>query len=79
MAKKLPALALPSADGKQAQLEVSVIETGDAALWLASSGPGGSWDEARLAAFQSAVERRAAQLYERYFRDLNFSVWLDPN
>lgn len=79
LAKKLPALALPSADDKQAQLEISVIETGDAALWLASSGSGGSWDEARLAAFQSAVERRAAQLYERYFRDLNFSVWLDPN
>ncbi len=79
LAEKLPALAAPSAPGMAEELEAWSIAPADAALWLASSGFGGSWDEVRLAAFQSAVERRAAHLYGQYFRNPNFSVWLDPN
>lgn len=37
------------------------------------------WDSDRASAFQRAVEQRAFHLYERYFNDLGFDLWLtDP-
>lgn len=49
-------------EGK-AMMEAIALDPMDRALWLAASTPEDRWDESRLAAFQSAVERRSAWLY----------------
>ena len=44
--------------------------------WQVSSGdPTRNWSVARLSAFEMAVEKRAAWLYEVFYNDLNFSGW----
>jgi len=49
------------------------------ALWkeVSRSGPVASrmWDNYRLAAFQQAVEQRAAWLYQQFHNDLGFGAW----
>ncbi|MGZ8548986.1 MAG: hypothetical protein ACXWVW_10280, partial [Sulfuricurvum sp.] len=37
---------------------------------------GGKWDDARLLAFQHAVESRVMYLYKRYFEEAEFKNWL---
>ena len=52
----------------------------DRVLWeqVSRSGEVGKrqWDEARLAAFQQAVEQRAAWLYNRFYNELGYAAWV---
>ena len=52
----------------------------DWALWKQVSRPdvlaNRQWDKTRLAAFQQAVEKRAAWLYCRFYNDLNYTEWV---
>ncbi|WHZ25101.1 MAG: hypothetical protein OJF47_004213 [Nitrospira sp.] len=41
-----------------------------------SKVPDRKWDEDRLKAFQEAVERRSAWLYERFYQDLGYEQWM---
>lgn len=48
--------------------------------WLNCSRDGDSkriWDADRASAFQKAVELRTFHLYERYFNELDFDIWID--
>lgn len=51
----------------------------DRELWLKVSKPGEvskrQWNEDRLAAFQQAVEQRAAWLYQRFHDELDYERW----
>ncbi|MFC6046336.1 hypothetical protein ACFPYM_00600, partial [Methylobacterium hispanicum] len=62
-----------------AAMAAMALDPAGRAMWLAASTPDGRWDEARLAAFQNAVERRSAELYRRYFEDLEFASWLQAD
>ena len=52
----------------------------DHELWkqVSRSGRGieRQWNEARLAAFQQAVEQRAAWLYNRFYNELDYAKWV---
>jgi hypothetical protein len=43
---------------------------------LANVGGDENWTKEQLAAFQTAIENRSAWLYERFYKDLGFSKWL---
>ncbi|WP_162244786.1 DUF262 domain-containing protein [Methylobacterium sp. Leaf469] len=74
---KVPGLAdTPLTAKTTGAMAAMALDPTERALWLAASTPDDRWDEARLAAFQSAVERRSAALYHRYFEELEFTVWL---
>ena len=74
---KVPGLSDPQLTAEAAAaMAAMALDPAERALWLAASTPDDRWDEARLAAFQSAVERRSADLYRRYFEDLEFATWL---
>jgi hypothetical protein len=51
-------------------------------LWQSVSNPVDIdqrfWNADRLAAFQQAVERRAAWLYKRFYTELGFQAWVPP-
>ena len=56
----------------------------DRGVWKRLACPGSKvgdrkWDEDRLRAFQTAVERRAAWLYERFHDDLGYGQWTNIN
>lgn len=56
----------------------------DRGVWRRLAWPGSKvgdrkWDEDRLRAFQTAVERRAAWLYERFHDDLGYGQWTNIN
>jgi hypothetical protein len=56
----------------------SAIDFEDVQLWRDASGEdnaGNKWDDARLNAFQEAVERRSISLYRRFFNGLKFDIW----
>jgi hypothetical protein len=36
------------------------------------------WDEKRLGAFQQAVELRAAELYTKFYNNLQYKIWVEP-
>ena len=60
-----------SEDVEQIKLWTRVSRSGQVA--------GRRWNDDRLAAFQSAVEIRAAWLYSKFYNDLEFDEWLKPD
>ena len=67
----------------QADMAKFAMPPQDRALWKQVSRSGKvaerQWDENRLAAFQQAVEQRAAWLYNRYYNELGYGAWIPAN
>lgn len=56
----------------------SIIGTDDKDLWIKASGDDNDpkrWSYDRVEAFQTAVEKRVAWLYERFYNELAFDLW----
>lgn len=68
----------PQADDAE-EMANFAFAPGDREIWKGVSCPGPvlgrKWNENRLKAFQAAVERRAAWLYERFHDDLGYGQW----
>jgi hypothetical protein len=74
---KLPFLRAAVGDPEAGpQMDAQAINPAHRDLWRAASGENQRWDAARLQAFQEAVERRSAWLYEQYFDTLGYAAWL---
>jgi hypothetical protein len=56
-------------------LNGSAIHASEIDGWKACSEGKRSWNSDRALAFQQVVEQRAFTLYERYYHELDFSVW----
>jgi hypothetical protein len=57
------------------EMKASAFPPDDRALWLRASGADERWNTDRLAAFQQAVEQRAAWLYVCFHDDLGYEAW----
>lgn len=75
--------AEPDAEGRTMAADSAFpLEQEHRALWQRVSRHGlepvknRCWDKDRLAAFQEAVEKRAAWLYRQFYNDLGFDAWL---
>ena len=82
IARKMPfavAGGEPS-DSDRAEMAKLAFPPEDRALWKKVSRTGAvserRWNDDRLAAFQRAVEQRAAWLYRRFFDDLGYEQWV---
>ena len=60
--------------------DASMISQDDMQLWKDASLDENSnhWDDARIMAFQSAVESRTLKLYRHFYDDLKFGSWIKP-
>ena len=60
-------------------LKDSAVHIDELEYWKLASGVRDqyrSWSRERALAFQSAVEKRTFNLYQRYFDELEFAEWL---
>ncbi len=74
-----PAEKILNRESSTILLESSAIKKEHSEFWLRCSGEEGKgkiWTKERAQAFQRAVEHRAFALYENYYQDLGFEVWL---
>ena len=66
-------------DPREEEWSNSLLNLENAHLWWAASSlegqPGTNWPAPRIASFQAAVEARAVNLYERFWRELGFATW----